>query len=104
MEMAIEYRDLLLQIKELEEEILLGIEDKFEQFHKIKPAPEAETPEQPKPKRNTKRLDRGKISALRAAGWTFAKIAEEMDCNVNTVYRIVQELESMKEVQDEAHD
>lgn len=68
--------------------------------------PTYEEPEQTEqaPKRKTKRLDRGKIGALREAGWTFQKIAEEMGCNVNTVYRIVQELESLKEVKQDGQD
>ena len=55
---------------------------------------------EPKPKRKRnpggkmgapKQIDRGKVFALRNAGWTAAKIADEMKCSLGTVKRILQE-------------
>lgn len=51
------------------------------------PKPEAtkeEEPKEEKPKR--KRIDQGKVLALAKAGWTVAKIADEMSCSVQTIY------------------
>ena len=55
-------------------------------------------PEPKKRKRNPggkmgapKQIDRGKVFALRKAGWTAAKIADEMKCSLGTVKRILQE-------------
>ena len=39
-----------------------------------------------KPKKEKKRIDTGKIKALKKAGWSVAKIADEMRCSVATVY------------------
>ena len=44
----------------------------------------AEEPKEEKPKR--KRIDQGKVLALAKAGWTVAKIADEMSCSVQAVY------------------
>ena len=38
-----------------------------------------------KPSGNRKKLDWGKIKALHDAGWSHAKIADEMGCTVATV-------------------
>ena len=51
----------------------------------------AEKPKKPKetkPKTEPKRkpFDVGKLGALRKAGWTVAKIADEMGCSEATVY------------------
>ena len=39
----------------------------------------------PKRKGKQLKLDDGKILALRKAGWTYAKIADEMGCSIQTV-------------------
>ena len=72
---ATDYRDLLLEIIALEEKIFGG-------------TPE---PEEPKEKKTTGgirrvKLDRGKCEALREAGWSLAKIAEEFGCSESTIY------------------
>lgn len=56
---------------------------------------EPEPKEEPKPKQTAtkKPLDDGKILALRNAGWTLEKIADEMNCSVQTV---ANHLERMK--------
>lgn len=50
-------------------------------------ATKAEEPKEEKPKR--KRIDQGKVLALAKAGWTVAKIADEMDCSYPTVRNII---------------
>ena len=55
----------------------------------------AEEPKEEKPKR--KRIDQGKVLALAKAGWTAAKIAEEMDCSYPTVRNIIKAAEDPKE-------
>ena len=60
-----------------------------------KPAPKKEpkkvepvklkAPKESKPAPNKKKLDDGKMLALRKAGWTYAKIADEMGCTEQTV-------------------
>ena len=53
----------------------------------VKPAL-AEKPQETVRGRNGKRIpiDTGKIKALRKAGWSAEKIADEMRCSVATVY------------------
>ena len=53
-----------------------------------KPAPAPETPEKPKPaprKSGGKNVDWNKAKALRAAGWSFEKIGEELGVTGVTV-------------------
>lgn len=47
------------------------------------PAPEKPAPKAPAKKR--KELDMGKVRALRVAGWTLEKIADEMGVSTNTI-------------------
>lgn len=51
------------------------------------PEPEKQEPkEEPKKEtKTTKKLDHGKICALRKAGWPVSKIADEMGCSGPTV-------------------
>lgn len=46
-----------------------------------KAAPKAE----PKKQGAKKELDMGKVKALRKAGWTLEKIADEMGCSAQTI-------------------
>lgn len=39
-----------------------------------------------------KPVDKGKVGALYKAGWTVAKIADEMRCSQGTIYKIIKEL------------
>lgn len=59
-----------------------------------------EEPARAEQKRVTGRpkVDRGKVKALHDAGWSPAKIADEMGCSYQIVYRI---LEKFREVEDE---
>ena len=48
----------------------------------------------------TKKFDIGKMQALRIAGWSYAKIADEMGCSQSTVYTRLAELEEKNEGKD----
>lgn len=52
--------------------------------------PKAIVKTKPKPKKK-KEVDSGKIKALRKAGWSMTKIADEMRCSISTVSRYCQE-------------
>lgn len=61
---------------------------------KIEPMPELLQKEEPKPEpkpakkkapTNKKSLDMGKVRALRNAGWSLEKIADEMGCAPQTI-------------------
>lgn len=52
--------------------------------------PKAEVKTKPRPKKK-KEVDSGKIKALRKAGWSMTKIADEMRCSISTVSRYCQE-------------
>lgn len=54
-------------------------------------SPEPKHDPAPKPK-NYKGLDVGKIKALRNAGWSLAKIADEMGCAPQTVANKLKEV------------
>ena len=61
----------------------------------IKPAAALEQKEEPKKQRKTtrKELDMGKVKALREAGWSFEKIADEMGCAPQTIANHLKEVE-----------
>jgi len=61
--------------------------------------PKEEEPKEEKPKR--KRIDQGKVLALAKAGWTVAKIADEMDCSVQSVYNALNALNALKKEAEE---
>ena len=52
--------------------------------------PKAVVKAKQKPKKK-KEVDSGKIKALRKAGWSMTKIADEMRCSISTVSRYCQE-------------
>ena len=52
--------------------------------------PKAEVKAKTKQKKK-KEVDSGKIKALRKAGWSMTKIADEMRCSISTVSRYCQE-------------
>lgn len=79
---AIEYRDLLKEIKELEEEIFGD-----ELAKKLIQRPEQKEPE-PKQK---KPVDKGMVLALHAAGWKNRDIAREVKTGESYVSKIIQE-------------
>ena len=62
------------------------------------PKPEPVTPEEPAPEALKRRaIDKGKVMALHNAGWSAAKIADELQCSTQTVYRIVSEAKEVAE-------
>ena len=71
------------------------MKDMKKRFHealeKSKEIPEPETKRVVK-----KQVDRGKIGALHKAGWSVAKIADEMQCAEQTVRNALKELEVEK--------
>lgn len=76
-----------------------GLEEPEVEPPTLDPAPvEEQEPEKPKPKKTNKtkqkrkdefkqkKVDVGKLWALRDAGWSVAKIADELRCSEKTVY------------------
>lgn len=57
-----------------------------------KPEPKAESVKAA-PKKTAKPIDKGKIGALRKAGWTVAEIADEMKCSAPTVRKVLSEIQ-----------
>lgn len=54
------------------------------------PKPEPKAPEAPAPEAPKRRaIDKGKVMALHNAGWSAAKIADELQCSTQTVYAII---------------
>lgn len=65
--------------------------------------PEKEEPKEAEPKEaehieiapkkiKPKPVDKGKVGALYKAGWSVAKIADEMRCGQSTIYKTIKEL------------
>lgn len=74
-------------------EILVGnydiCPDCMDRFMDASPEP-APDPDEPKPKK-TRKIDRGKVWALRDADWKVSAIAGEMGCSEATIYNILNE-------------
>lgn len=75
----------------------------------VKVVPLAETPEagpilgllanpKEKAKKGDKKIDRGKIKALKKAGWKAWEIASECKCSEATVYNVLKEAEDETEL------
>lgn len=76
---------------------LIELRDKRKKQGETAQAPERQ-PKQPKAKPNHyKDLDVGKIKALRDAGWTLEKIADEMHCSAQTVANKLKAMEVQNE-------
>ena len=69
------------------------------------PVPETETKSEKvkKPPQQKKTIDRGKVKALHEAGWSNAKIADEMKCSAWSVSMILKELREQEEKQSEVN-
>ena len=92
-----------LMIKGLHiDEIVIFLDDE-DQTEPIPTEPDQEEPKEAEPKEaehieiapkkiKPKPEDKGKVGALYKAGWTVAKIADEMRCSQGTVYRIIKEM------------
>lgn len=63
---------------------------KAEERPKKEPEPKAEAkptpPKSPAGQGRKRKLDTGKMRALREAGWSYEKIADEMGCSAGTVW------------------
>ena len=71
--------------------ILQNDPELLKQFHEVAQAKKAEEQPKEEPKKapvKKKPLDRGKIVALRQAGWGLQKIADELGTSVSTVSRV----------------
>ena len=84
MEKAIEYRDILREIEERENRIF-GTEPTNALPLHLVPAKKAPEPKEEKPEPKKKggvrvKIDRGKLFALKNAGWTNAEIALDLGC------------------------
>lgn len=89
------------------EELIIDMDPEENQPELIEAEPLQEEPEKPEPKKtaskpapkktapkkNTKPIDKGKIGALHRAGWSAAKIADEMKLGLSTVYKIIKEIQ-----------
>lgn len=49
-------------------------------------------PKKTEPARKKVIIDKGKLKALYKAGWSVAKIADEMRCSKATIYRLIGEM------------
>lgn len=83
---------LVLQINGATEDLLKFIIDKYSSGYEIKICEETINPVTCYNPRNKKlktrkcvQLDMGKVKALRNAGWSFEKIAEEFNCSTQTI-------------------
>ena len=75
----------------VDEVVTLYPKEETEKPVKVEPKPELK-PKQRKAV-NRKELDMGKVKALRAAGWSFEKIADEMGCAPQTIANHLKEVE-----------
>ena len=69
------------------------------------PVPETETKSEKvkKPPQQKKTIGRGKVKALYEAGWSNAKIADEMKCSAWSASMILKELREQEEKQNEVN-
>lgn len=75
---------------------------KAEERSKKEPEPKAEAKPTPPPKSpagqgRKRKLDTGKMKALRNAGWSYEKIADEMGCSAGTVWNYFNKQEEKKD-------
>ena len=80
---------------ELTENLAVTSQEPLQDEPKPEPKKTASKPAPKKtaPKKNTKPIDKGKIGALHRAGWSAAKIADEMKLGLSTVYKIIKEIQ-----------
>lgn len=79
---------------------------KAEERPKKEPEPKAEAKTNPPPKSpagqgRKRKLDTGKMTELRNAGWSYEKIADEMDCSAGTVWNFFNKDKEDKKVVSE---
>lgn len=68
-----------------------------EQKAEAKPTP---PPKSPAGQGRKRKLDTGKMRALREAGWSYEKIADEMGCSAGTVWNYFKDKEDKKVVSE----
>lgn len=90
MQIAIEYRDLLKEILELEGKVLGNLAQKEEQQQTEKTVDPKQEEQKPKGGPRIK-VDRGKVLALKRAGWTNRDIARDLQCSELTVGKVIRE-------------
>lgn len=80
---------------ELNENLARTLMEPLQKESKPEPKKTASKPAPKKtaPKKNAKPIDKGKIGALHRAGWSAAKIADEMKLGLSTVYKIIKEIQ-----------
>lgn len=69
-----------------------------EQKAEVKPTP---PPKSPVGQGRKRKLDTGKMTALRNAGWSYEKIADEMGCSAGTVWNFFNKDKEDKKVVSE---
>lgn len=75
------------------EEIIIDAEPEEEQPEPVQEEPKKADPVKTAPKKTKRKaIDKGKIGALYKAGWSVAKIADEMRCSQTAVYNALKEL------------
>lgn len=89
--------------EKLSEDIPNTLHPKAEPKPKKEPVPKKEAqkvepvklkaPKESKPSGNKRKLDDGKMLALRRAGWSYEKIADEMHCAPQTVINHIRDKE-----------
>ena len=91
MQMAIEYRDLLLEILDLEGKVF-GTGELPEQKTVVPIVEKKEEPSGVKANGGPrKKVDRGKVLALARAGWKNADIARDLECSEGIISKILRE-------------
>lgn len=81
------------QVCQIGDDLNEELEETKAQLEKLK---DKEKPKKRPEPANKKKLDIGKIRALREAGWSFGKIAEEMGCSPQTIANALQREEAKK--------
>ena len=83
----------LLQVKDLELPVEYAIAVWEKLSEEIKSTDKKEPEKKDEEKSRKKPLDEGKMLALRKAGWSYEKIADEMNCATQTVVNRIKDKE-----------
>lgn len=70
-------------------DVIEGFVEAGRQKNAPKPKPKPKQEPDPKPTKKRKPIDKGKVKALHEAGWSAAKIADEMGCSSANIYLIL---------------
>ena len=78
--------DCARELKGVIKQFAVALQDpELETAKETEPEPAPEPKQEKKPARKRIELDLGKIGALREAGWSIGKIAEEIGCSAATI-------------------